>query len=149
MENLNQADRDEITENLDRLNELLAKYNPNISSKMSGIVYFIFCGIAFIAISLVFNELVGTIALCIFAAPYLFGSKANDSSYDENKALAIEALLIMQRCIKIFNYPPSPESTLRYVGYTEKYDESIYENFIKYFPTYKNSNLKQIIKLCK
>lgn len=146
---LNQADQDEITENLERLNELLKKYNPNISSKVSGIMYFVFCGIAFVAISTLINALIGTISVCVFAAPYLFGNKSKDSSDDINKEVALEALLIMQKCINIIKYPPFPESTLRFVGYTERYDEAIYENFIGYFPEYKNTKLQQLIKLCK
>lgn len=86
---LNQADQDEITENLERLNELLKKYNPNTSSKVSGIMYFVFCGIAFVAISTLINALIGTISLCVFAAPYLFGNKSRDRSDVINKEASL------------------------------------------------------------
>ena len=146
MEYLDQVDRDRINNNLKRLDELLSQYNPNTREKASALAFFVFVGIASVAIALVFNETLAGIAVCALLGPFIFGSKANDSSYTENIELANEAYLIVQRCVNIFKYP---ESTLRHGGYTRIYSEEIYEQFIKHFPIYKNSKLKQVIKLCK
>ena len=144
---LNQADQDEISENLERLNGILFEYNPQTSKKIFAVIHFILFGIAYVAISLVFNDIIGTIALCVFVLPYLFGSKSKDPFLDANKELALEALLIMQTCVNILRFPA--DSTLRHVGYTEKYDDAIYRAFIEYFPQYKNTKLNRLVKLCK
>jgi hypothetical protein len=146
MENLNQVDRDIINGNLNTLDELLSQYKPNTTEKVTAYAFLIFVGIASVAISMLFSEILAVIAVCVFVSPFLFGNKANDSSSSENIELASEAFMIVQRCVRIFNYP---EGTIRHVGYTRIYDEHIYNEFIKHFPRYKNSYLKQLIKHCK
>ena len=146
MENLNQVDRDILNDNLKRLDELLSNHNPRSTEKVASFAFLIFVGVASVAIAVVFSEILAFVAVCVFFLPFLFWEKAKDSSSGEDKELASEAFLIVQRCVNIFKYP---ESTLRYIGYTRIYNEQIYSEFIKHFPRYKTSNLKKIIKHCE
>lgn len=143
MQSLNESDRETIIENLKELDELLKQYNPNYSENVSIIVFWGFVGIASVAISLVFNELISIIAVC---ALVLSAMKWSKPASNDNKEIASAAYMIVQRCNLIFEYP---ESTLRHVGYTREYKEEIYREFVDHFPRYKNSNLKQVIKSCK
>lgn len=144
MNGLCQEDRDEINEYLEELNEILSKYQPSTKKMIQAVVCFIFLGIAYVAISVMFNELIGTIALCVLSWPFIFGNKIKDELFEVRKEQAIEALIIMQHCMNIFKYPR--EGTLRYVGYSVKYDYTIYKEFVEHFPKYKNTKLKRLIK---
>lgn len=165
--NLDANDRQFIQEELSNLNNIIFNFFPPptpIFKYILAIAYIIFCGVAYVSISIYISHIVGFIALVVLGGAPLFFTKKKKNKNTKyaipkqsadifftveehltpEQELAREAILIMQRCIRILQYPRN--STLRCVAYTHTDGLNVYRQFIRYFPSYKNKDLKYLMK---